>query len=340
MSGKPAARVGDTVTCPVPQTGAPGTHAPPPGLPIAPPGAPTVLVGNKSAARMTDSSVCAAPAPTPNALASGAFPVVISAQPAVRMTDPGTHPGSIIMAPCCPTVLIGLSGISGNYQAGNSVCRRMPAGRNPPAGATSPNGAQLGANTPGQSYNNCGVESVRQILHQRGSNVGQEALLNSAIATTNATQPAIGSPSPGNPGTPVTAQNQAWYSGGTVATGQAAILTNNGVPATATPPPAGGNQITDYQHAVAQGRGVIGRVDVQGLPGWNQSGAHAVLITGMEYDDDGNLTHIRYSDTGIGVCDQRATVAQFQKAMDIDTAVSTAGGFALDGMTTTDAPIW
>ncbi|MEW8397539.1 MAG: PAAR domain-containing protein, partial [Candidatus Thiodiazotropha sp.] len=68
MSGKPAARVGDTILCMLPQTvpaTPPPPHAPPPGLPIMPPGAATVLIGGKPAARMGDFRNCLAPVPTP-----------------------------------------------------------------------------------------------------------------------------------------------------------------------------------------------------------------------------------------------------------------------------------
>lgn len=340
MSGKPAARVGDTIACNVPMAiPGPVPHAPPPGLPIIPPGAPLVFIGGMPAARVGDQSICIAPLPTPNPILRGAFPVPIMNMPAARVSDQGTHPGSVIFPPGCPTVLIGLSGTTGNPHAGNIACQNMAAGRNPPAGSTGPGGNPLAANTAGQSYNNCGIESSRQLVQQAtGANPGQEAMLNNAIANGNASQPAIGS-TVGT--TTVTAQNQAFFSGGTLDTQVTSILNNNGVPATTIPATPTGAQLSQYELALSQGRGVVTGGDVSGLPGWgSQTGGHAVTVTGYEYDDNGNITHVRYNDTGIGACNQRATAAQFQNFMNIEANNLIAQGFTPLGGTVTNNPIW
>ncbi|WP_316364274.1 PAAR domain-containing protein [Candidatus Thiodiazotropha sp. CDECU1] len=342
MSGKPAARVGDMIFCSLPQVipaVPPVPHAPPPGLPIIPPGALTVLIGGKPAARMGDMSLCVTPVPVPNPIVRGAFPVPIMNMPAARMTDSGTHPGSVIMPPCCPTVLIGLSGVTGNPRLGNQACQSMAAGRSPPPGSTDSGGNPIASNTPGQSYNNCGIESSRQIVQQAtGANPGQEAMMNTAIANSNASQAAIGSA--GSGGT-VTAANQAWYSGGTTSGQQASILTNNGVPSSRVAPTSTGLQLSQLETALSQGRGVIANGDVSGLPGWGtQTGAHAVTVTGYEYDDAGNITHVIYNDTGIGACNQRATAAQFQNFLTTGANNSIANGFAPSGAAVTNNPIW
>ncbi|MES9941154.1 MAG: PAAR domain-containing protein [Candidatus Thiodiazotropha sp. 6PLUC2] len=342
MSGKPAARVGDTILCILPQilpAVPPPPHAPPPGLPIIPPGAPTVLIGGQPAARMGDYSLCITPVPVPNPIVRGAFPVPIMNMPAARMSDSGTHPGSIIMPPCCPTVLIGLSGVTGNPRLGNQACQNMAAGRNPPPGSTTASGNPISPNSAGQSYNNCGVESSRQIVQlATGANPGQEAMLNTAIANSNASQPAIGSAGSGGP---VTAQNQAFYSGGTTSGQQVSILGNNGVPSSRIAPTSSGLQLGQFETALSQGRGVIANGDVAGLPGWGtQTGAHAVLVTGYEYDDDGNITHVIYNDTGIGVCNQRATAAQFQNFLTTGANNAVANGFAMSGASVTNNPIF
>ncbi len=340
MSGQPAARLGDMIVCSVPQTTpAALPHAPPPGLPIIPPCAPTVLIGRKPAARVGDMSQCIAPAPVPNPIMRGAFPVPIMNMPAARVTDSGTHPGSVVMAPCCPTVLIGLAGTSGNPPAGDQACQNMAAGRNPAAGSTDSAGNALAANTPGQSYNNCGIETSRQVLNTAtGSNVSQEGLFNSAIANGNASQPAVGS---NVGGTVVTANNQAFFSGGTSPSQQARILSNNGVPATTIPATATGAQLSQYEVAVSQGRAVLAGGDVSGFPGWGgQTGSHAVLITGFEYDDAGNLTNVIYNDTGLGICSQRATNAQFQNAMTTEANNLIAQGFSPFGAAVTNNPVW
>lgn len=344
MSGKPAARVGDTIVCSLPQilpATPPPPHAPPPGLPIMPLGALTVLIGGKPAARIGDFSLCITPVPTPNPIMRGAFPVPIMNMPAARLSDSGTHPGSVIMPPCCPTVLIGLSGTTGNPRLGNQACQSMAGGRNPAPGSTDSSGNSIASNTAGQSYNNCGIESSRQIVQQaNGANPGQETMFNNAITNGNASQSAIGSPSsPG--GAPVTAQNQAFFSGGTTPSQQASILTNNGVPSSTIAPTATGAQLSQYETALSQGRGVIANGDVSGLPGWGtQTGQHAVLVTGYEYDDNGNITNVIYNDTGIGVCNQRATAAQFQNFLTTGANNSIANGFAPSGAAVTNNPVW
>jgi hypothetical protein len=163
-------------------------------------------------------------------------------------------------------------------------------------------------------------------------------MMNTAIANNNAGQPAIGSSVNGSP---VTAQNQAWYSGGSNDAQITRILNNNGVPSSIVAPTSSGPQLSQYETALSQGRGVIAAGDVQGLPGWGtQTGDHGVVVTGYEYDDDGNVTHVIYNDTGIGKCNQRATAAQFQSFLDIGAYNAIAHGFSPNGGVVTNNPIW
>ena len=101
MPGLPAARVTDMHTCAI-CMGAP--------MPIMPPGAPTVLIGGLPAARMSDLCTCANPTGL-DAIIFGSPTVLIMNLPAARMTDP-TALGGVILPPCCPTVLIGMVGVS------------------------------------------------------------------------------------------------------------------------------------------------------------------------------------------------------------------------------------
>jgi uncharacterized Zn-binding protein involved in type VI secretion len=73
------------------------------GGPIMPPCCPTVLIGALPAARVGDLAVCAG---GPDVIALGSFTVLIGGQPAARMGDLTVH-GGVIVAPCCPTVMIG-----------------------------------------------------------------------------------------------------------------------------------------------------------------------------------------------------------------------------------------
>jgi hypothetical protein len=245
----------------------------------------------------------------------------------------------MVSPPCCPTVLIGLAGTTGDPAAGALICQQMRAGRIPPPGSTDAAGNPLPANSAGQSYNNCGVETSRQVINQATrANLTQEGLLNSAIASGNASQATIASV---QGGIVVTPQNQMFFSGGTVPSQQAAILTNNGVPASVILATPTGANLSQYELALSQGRGVLAGGDVSGLPGWGgQSGGHAVLVTGYDYDDNGNITHVHYNDTGLGICNQTATAAQFQNAMNIEANNLIAQGFSPLGAAVTNNPIW
>ncbi len=93
---KPAARVGDMHLCPmttgvVPHVGGPITL-----------GSPNVLIGNMMAA--TVGSICTCTGP-PDSIVMGSGTVLINNKPAARMGDSTAHGGSIIIG--LPTVLIG-----------------------------------------------------------------------------------------------------------------------------------------------------------------------------------------------------------------------------------------
>ena len=307
MSGQPAARVGDQMACPVPQaTPAALPHAPPPGLPIMPPGEPTVIIGGQPAARMGDQIMCVAPAPTPNPIMKGAFPVPVGKKPAARLTDQGTHPGSLITGPCCPTVLIGLAGTTGNPRLGTMACQAAAGGRT--------------SGAPSQSYNNCGVESSRQVINQAtGGGVTEDALLQTSINNGWAS---------GTPGSPPVVAN-----GGTGAAGRQAILANAGVPSTVQ-----ASNLTNVGLASSQGQGVIANLDASFL--WNNvpgvvtpppGSLHAVVVTGVEYDDAGNPTNVIINDTGTGQCGRRVSAAQWNSAV---------GAHPAPALNVTNNPIW
>jgi uncharacterized Zn-binding protein involved in type VI secretion len=97
--GQPAALVGDMHTCPM-VTGV----VPHVGGPILPPGAPTVLIGGRPAARVSDMATCVGPPDV--ILPPGSPTVLIGGLPAARVGDMTAH-GGVIVGPGCPTVLIG-----------------------------------------------------------------------------------------------------------------------------------------------------------------------------------------------------------------------------------------
>ncbi|MES9946309.1 MAG: PAAR domain-containing protein [Candidatus Thiodiazotropha sp.] len=285
MSGKPAARVGDMIFCSLPQVipaVPPVPHAPPPGLPIIPPGALTVLIGGKPAARMGDMSLCVTPVPVPNPIVRGAFPVPIMNMPAARMTDSGTHPGSVIMPPCCPTVLIGLAGVAGNVRVGNQMCQQAANGRT--SGSTQ------------QSYGNCGIESSRQVINQAtGANLTENGMMATHVG----------------PGPYTTS------TGGTGPASRSTILTNNRVTNTTQ-----AATLDNLGLAMSRGQGVVAGVDAAAL--WpttvgstpSPGSFHAVTVTGVEYNDNGDVTHVIINDTGTSTanCGMRVPVATWNNA--------------------------
>jgi uncharacterized Zn-binding protein involved in type VI secretion len=250
------------------------------GGPILPPGAPTVLIGGQPAARMGDQALCAASPPAP--IVKGAFPVPIMNNPAARITDSTGHLGAIALG--MPTVLIGLAGTTGNPRLGTAACQAAAGGRT--SGSTQ------------QSYNNCGVESSRQVINQAtGGSVSENALLTQAINSGNAS---------GTPGAALQVAN-----GGTGAAGRQAILAANGVPSTVQGP-----SMTNMGLATSRGQGVIANLDAAFLWGGSTptGSFHAVTVTGVEYDDAGNPVNVIINDTGTGQCGQRVPASQFQQA--------------------------
>lgn len=107
--GKPAARVGDMHTCPVP---APVPHV---GGPLLPPGVITVLIGGMPAATVGNICVCAGP---PDMVIRGSTGVFIGGRPAARMGDNTVHGGIIVSG--FPTVLIGEIGGGGGAVGGDT----------------------------------------------------------------------------------------------------------------------------------------------------------------------------------------------------------------------------
>ncbi|MBK8262739.1 MAG: PAAR domain-containing protein [Nannocystis sp.] len=313
-----AARVGDHHTCPCPT---PQAHV---GGPIEPPCSPDVETNGRPQARATDQLTCTGVG-LRNFIVTGSPTVVINGKMAARRTDYTMHapPGMIVAG--SPDVVIGggrAGATLGDPAAGQRACVAARAGRDPPAGALSPSGAQLQPNTDGQSYNNCGVESVRQIINQvdPANAQTQEELLNHAMANGNATSV------PGN----------LHASGGTLPQQRVNILTDHGVGATQVAP-----TMDNLQQHVGLGRGVTADVwaarfwpaDVvtgSGMVPGTNAGGHSILVTGVEFDAQGNLENVIVNDTGTGDCSRSVPAAQFEGAL-------IGGG---NNHVVTDDPIW
>ena len=272
-----AARVGDNHVCNmVDPSGTP--HV---GGPVLPTGSPMVLTNGLAQARGTDKLTCAVPAP--DFIVTGAGSVLVDGLPAARKTDRTMHapPGQIMLG--SPDVLIGgpTVGVTlGNPTAGNAACNAAAAGRT--SGSTQ------------QSYNNCGVESSRQIINQAtGASIREDALLDSAMRNGDADQ-----------------ERRHFDSGGTSPSERQSILARNGVPSTLQP-----NTMANITQAIAERRGVITSHDVAVLWGPGNSGGHAVLVTGLQYDQNGNLVNVIINDTGTGNCQNSIPATQFQNSL-------------------------
>lgn len=83
----PAARVGDSHTCPLFDNGVP--HV---GGVLVGPAVPTVLIGGAPAAVVGDAALCTGP---PDAIAQGSGTVLIGNSPAARRGDASEHGGTI-----------------------------------------------------------------------------------------------------------------------------------------------------------------------------------------------------------------------------------------------------
>lgn len=126
--GKPAARMGDMILQTAPHCHAPihpaapvPTPVPHPALPLAIiKGESTVMIGNKPAARATDTSApCSLPSCVPagpGTIAKGSGTVMIGGMPAARVGDTTAHASCVapipspvgkVLPPGCPTVMIG-----------------------------------------------------------------------------------------------------------------------------------------------------------------------------------------------------------------------------------------
>jgi uncharacterized Zn-binding protein involved in type VI secretion len=252
-----AARITDMHTCPA-VTGV----VPHVGGPIIAPCAPTVLTGFLRQARIGDLLTCVGP---PDVITTGSATVIVAGQPAARINDKTVHGGVIIVG--LPTVIIGDGG-------------------SPPASITAAQARAILGNAafPGrQSANNCGVQSVVQIVFlATGQRLAEVPTLNTAVAA--------GLADAGTPGAPATR-------GGTNAANRQTLLQQNGVASTVVP-----TTQAALGQAIQNRQGVIVNVDAGTL--WNNpaqvGSGHAVVVTGGTFDGAGNLQTVTVNDTGNG----------------------------------------
>jgi hypothetical protein len=200
---------------------------------------------------------------------------------AARQTDKTMHGGTIMLGSLNVEIGGPAAGATlGNVAAGTAACNAAAAGRT--SGSVQ------------QSYNNCGVESSRQIINRAtGANIGEDALLDQSTRNGDADS-----------------ARRRFDSGGTSPSERQNILANNGVPSTLQPA-----TMANITQAVAEGKGVITSHDVSVLWGPGNSGGHAVVVTGAQYDANGNLINVIINDTGQGICGNVIPAAQFQNSL-------------------------
>ena len=157
-----------------------------------------------------------------------------------------------------------------------------------------------------QSYNNCQVEAARQIINRvTGKNITEDGLMRMAL---DRNQVVRGEPAEVPVGTP-----PRFEDGATNYTGVQAILENFNITSTVQP-----NNLNNISKALASRKGVVAVVDSKVL--WTgkinnpPNPDHAVLVTGLEYDDNGKITDVIINDTGTGECSQKVPVDTWNKA--------------------------
>jgi len=249
------------------------------GTEIITSGEPRVRVNGWPAARVTDTVSCR------GYIATG-FTRVRIGMTTIGQAAPGAKPGGQT---------------SDRSPIGQKMCQNAIKGRN----LDTPNRTSRGLIPAQQSYSNCAVESVRQIVNLvKGKNLTEDEFLQSALDNNLAVRdpPNLAVPM----GTPPVFQD-----GGTNYSGTQSILSSYNINSTVQE-----DNLNNIEKALSSGKGVIATVDAGAFYDNNQKGlGHAVLVTGLEYDDNGKITNVIVNDTGGGVCSKRVPIATWNKAV-------------------------
>jgi len=218
----------------------------------------------------------------PTKVASGSTTVRFHGEFAARALDDSGHQGKLVIG--SGNVVIGGPTGVGCMGAGNKGCHAMSAGRK--SGKTS------------QSYGNCALESVRQILRQaKGADVGEEELLNYALQKNLSTN---------NPGKD--------DHGATPWRSSIQLLSEFGVESEIGPNPPPVDPL-HLKQALLERKGIIAQVNTRQLWQDPDGDPHAVLVTAVECDERGNVVAVFINDTGLGTCGQRLPIGVFLAAM-------------------------
>jgi uncharacterized Zn-binding protein involved in type VI secretion len=260
-----------------------------------------------SAARVTDMLMCDAVG-LANFVVTGSPSVEINGMMAARKADFTMHPGPGMISEGSSNVEIGggtAGGALGYPDSAGARCAAMAAGRT--------------SGSPAQSYNNCGIEASRQLINQVGGNVTEDELFDSALELGLAVRKT-------RRRWWLRKQFHRWASGGTYDHWRNDLLNLNRVPSHMEP-----LTMQNVAQAVAGGHGAITAHDAGIL--WadprSLGGGHAIVTTGLEYDENGNLLNVIVNDTGLGQCRQSIPAGQYEASL-----------FAGHDINVTNNPIW
>ena len=275
-----AARDGDTSACPCLL---PKPHV---GGGLVPPVSGTVEANGYGLARGADQTGCIGD-PAPNFVITGSATVEVNGRPAARRTALTLHPGpdgarGVLLHGSSDVFIGGPSGGAalGDVGGGERMCQAVKATRATPGRDS-------------QSYNNCGIESTRQIIQRAtGSTIGEDELLSEALWHGLAKQGCT-----------------TWHCGGSYPRNWEDLAERHGVGMHRER-----QTMDNLAQAVAEGKGVITAHDVSVLWGEPNKGAHAVVVTGVEYDEDGRPKTVIYNDSGQGQCSARLDAGTFEKS--------------------------
>ncbi len=237
---------------------------------------------------------------TPSRIARGAANVTFNGRYCARVGD--VTADSALLLSGSPNVNIGSLGSNsagGCPAAMTAICQAMRAGRHPPPGSLGPIPRQIKPGGKGQSYHNCGLESCRQLIFQAtGNPVDEDTILDHAIDK-------------GYTRHKVTRV----HSGSIVPKDEVKLLEDYGVEAETfrqTP--------ESIAEGVESGKGVSVSLyaDILWEPNpKNQmpSGAHGVVVTGVERDAQGRIVAFIINDTGELGCGARVEAAHFHQSL-------------------------
>lgn len=271
----PAARMNDLQAC--------DKHGPAP----LPDGALNVKVNSQPTVRAGDSFACGG---CPNRVKTGASTVTFGGEFAGRLTDTSDHEGWIVVG--SGDVVIGGPTGMGTIGAGKSTCQSMAAGRT--------------SSKTQQSYGNCMVESVRQMLRRaKGQEITEDELMSYVLSD----EPPMCKWNPGQ-----------GNHGAMTATQAAQVLHDFGVGTDLVPAARGSRppSVDDLKQAIAARKGVIAMGDAsQYWPPGSSNGAanHAIVVTGVELDKDGHVVAVFINDTGLGQCGLKVPADKLTAAM-------------------------